>query len=164
VGIPRTRGLLYSPCPSMTLRCAIKAGEGRLFVKASATILCVRSEISLTIPALDNSQTKYDRISMCQQNFRHTGFSLKAMQAKLSSKMLVAAVVCGYPKSRRISRRYTTSWAAWLAATNSVSEVERETLSCRRLFLEMGSRRAPLEVRVRQSSYGPKINNPMQNK
>ena len=163
MGIPRTRGLLYSPCPCMTLRCAIKAGEGRLFVKASSTILCVRSESSLTIPALNNSQTKYRRISMCQQKFRRTIFLLIAMPAKLSLKMLVA-VDCGDPKSRRISRRYTTSWAAWLAATNSASEVERETLSCWRLFQEMGSRCTPLEVRICQSSYGPNINNPSQNK
>jgi len=34
---------------SITLQCAIKAGKCRLFVKASATILCVRRGISLTI-------------------------------------------------------------------------------------------------------------------
>jgi len=59
------------------------------------------------------------------------------MHAKLSSKISVA-IDCGYPKSQSVSHRYTTSWSAWLAATNSATEVERETLSCQRLFQEMG--------------------------
>jgi len=79
-----------------------------------------------------------NKISM-DINFRRTGFSLIAMHAKLSSKMSVA-VDCGLPKSRSVSRRYATSWAAWLAATtrNSAFEVERETLSCQQFFQEMG--------------------------
>ena len=119
-------------CPSITLWCAIKAGKNRLCVKASATTLCVRRGISLTILALTNSRTKYRRISICLENFRSTGFLLISIQAKLSSKMSVS-VDCGYPKSRSVSRRYTTFWAAWIAATNSASEVERKTLSCRQL-------------------------------
>jgi len=58
------------------------------------------------------------------------------MHARLSSKISVAAV-CMYPKSRSISQRHTTSWEAWLAATNSAPDVQRETLSCRRLFQEI---------------------------
>jgi len=73
-------------CPSITLWCAIKAGKNRLCVKASATTLCVRRGISLTILALTNSLTKYRQISMCQENFRRTGFSLIAIQVKLSFK------------------------------------------------------------------------------
>ena len=92
-------------CPNMTLRCAKNAGEGRLFVDAPATIVCVRSGISLRILALSSSLTKYRRISMCRENFRRTGFSLIAMHAKLSSKMS-RAVNCWYPKSPSVSRRY----------------------------------------------------------
>ena len=64
-------------CPNMTLRSEINAGEGGLFVKASSTIVCVRSWMSLTILALTNWRTKYRRIiivvvSMC----RGRGFTL----------------------------------------------------------------------------------------
>ena len=102
---PRKNFKEKGTCPSITLQCAIKAGEGRLFVKASATILCVRRKISLpvTILALTNSRTKYRQISMCRENLRRTGFSLIAIQAKLSSKMSVA-VDCEYPKSWSVSR------------------------------------------------------------
>jgi len=92
-------------CPNITLwlGCAIKAGAGSLFVNASATILCLRSGISLTIPALTNSRTKNRRVSMCRENFWRRGFSLIAIHAKQYSKMSVA-VDCGYRKSRSVSR------------------------------------------------------------
>jgi len=142
-------------CPNITFRCAIKAGEGTLFVKASPTISCVRGGISLTILALTNSRTKYRRISMCRENFRRTGFSLIAIQAKLSSKMSVA-VDCEYPKSLSVSRRYATSWAVWLAATDAACEVERESLSCRRLSLCGAASR--MWVRHRSTNVIPKLN------
>ena len=118
-------------CPKITLRCPIKAGEGRLFVKASAIILCVRRGISLIIPALTNSRTKHRRISMCRENFRRTGFSLRAIQAKLSSKMSVSKIAQCFAQIH-----YFLGCLA--GCDKSASEVEKETLSCRRLFQEMG--------------------------
>jgi len=127
-------------CPNMTLRCAIQAGEGIRFstVNVSATILCMRNGISLTIPVLANSRTRYRQISMCREEFLRTGVSLIVMYAKLSSKMSVTAD-CWYPKSRIASRRFTTFWAAWLAATNFKSKEKHYLVSNFQSFQEIGS-------------------------
>jgi len=73
------------------LRCATNAGEGRLFVNMSATILCVCSGISSRIPALTISRIKYHQISMYRENFRRIVFLLIAIHARLSSKISFAA-------------------------------------------------------------------------
>ena len=67
-----------------TLRCSMKAGDGRLFVKTSPTILCdsVRSGISHGLTIISStrtnseSRTKYRRISMCRQKFLRSSNSL----------------------------------------------------------------------------------------
>jgi len=49
--------------------------------------------------------------------------------------------ICGrllVSKSRSVSCRYVTLWAVWLSATKEASDVDRETLSCRSPFYDMG--------------------------
>jgi len=69
----------------MICRCPTNADDGKLLVRASATILCVHEGTSLINPARTSSHTKYYLMSMWRENFLCTGFSLIAMQARLSS-------------------------------------------------------------------------------
>ena len=51
----------------MTRQWPIKAGEGRLLVRASVTNSCVCEGVSLTNPVLTSSHAKYRRISMWRE-------------------------------------------------------------------------------------------------
>jgi len=90
-------------------------------------------------PTVVRRRIKYRQIPICQQIFRRTGFLLVTIHARLSSQFSIA-VDCwpGIPgQNLRTSRKYATSWAAWKTGTNWAEEIEKETLSCRRLFQEM---------------------------
>ena len=54
----KSKQTAFQSWPIMTRQCPMKAGQGRLFVWASATILCVRKGMSLTNSVLTNWRTK----------------------------------------------------------------------------------------------------------
>jgi len=95
--------------PVMIWRCPMKAGDGKLSVRASATILFVRKGTSLRNPARTSSRTKYKRISIWRENFRRTGFSLIATQARLSSYKRVAWV-CFEASTEQLHLHVSQRW------------------------------------------------------
>jgi len=75
------------------------------FQCVSQHFVCVQ-RMSVTIPDLTNSRIKYRQISMCRENFQHTGVSLIVVHTRLSPKISVATD-CRYPKFG-VSCRYAT--------------------------------------------------------
>ncbi len=83
--------------------------------------------------------TVWDVMLSCITRFIHVdvidrsrlvGFSFIIIHDALSSHISVG-FFRGWPNPFKSSRRYTTSWPAWLAATNSVSLLFRVTPPCR---------------------------------
>jgi hypothetical protein len=118
--------------PHMYCRCLARAGSGRLLVSASATFCGPAHFNNLTWPSRTISRKLCTRVSTCRVRSRLAGFSLIIIQEALSSHISVAPT-CRKLKPRSNARKWTASWTACDAATNSVSALLRVTPPCREL-------------------------------